>query len=185
MALEQNSVVLFDSSDVETGTAANPLRVDPTGTTPQPVTGTVTANQGTPAVVGNAWPIKVTDGVSTAGIATTAPTANAPGLVVRVAGAISVTFSQPATGTVTSVSVTSTTTATTLLAANANRLGASFWNDGAQVVYVRLSAGATTALFTVRISNKGFYELQFPAYTGIVTGIVAAGVAVVLVTELT
>jgi hypothetical protein len=183
MALEQNSIVLFDSSDTEVGTAANPLRIDPTGATTQPVSGTVTANQGTPALVANAWPIKVTDGAQTATVLTTAPTANSPGLVVRIAGAISVTFSQPNTGTVTSVSVT--TAVTTVLAANANRLGASFWNNGANVVYIRLSAGATTALFTVRISNKGFYELQFPAYTGVVTGITAAGAAVVLVTELT
>jgi hypothetical protein len=179
MALEQNSTVLFNSSDVEVGTAGTPLRIDPTGSTEQPV------GQGTPAAVASAWPIKVTDGATTATVLTTAPTANSPGLVVRIAGTISVTFTQPSTGTVTSVSVTSTTAAITLLAANANRLGASFWNDGANLVYVRLSAGATTALFTVRISNKGFYELQFPAYTGIVTAIVAAGAATVLCTELT
>jgi hypothetical protein len=143
----------------------------------------VTANQGTPAVVANAWPILVTDGANTAVVTTTAPAANAAGLVVRVAGTISTTIAQPSTGTVTSVSVG--TTVVTALAANTNRLGASFWNNGAQSVYLRLSAGATTALFTVRISNKGFYELQFPAYTGVVTAITAAGTATLLVTELT
>lgn len=34
----------------------------------QPVSGTVTANQGSPAAVANAWPIKVSDGVNTAGL---------------------------------------------------------------------------------------------------------------------
>lgn len=183
MALEQNSTVLYDSSDVEVGTAANPLRIDPTGTTTQPVSGTVTANQGTPAIVANAWPILVTDGINTAVVTTTAPAANAAGLVVRIAGSVAVSFTQPGTGTVTSVTVG--TTVVTALAANTNRLGASFWNNGGQSVYLRLSAGATTALFTVRISNKGFYELQFPAYTGIVSAIVAAGTATLLVTELT
>lgn len=183
MALEQNSVVLYNSADTEIGTAANPIRIDPTGTTTQPVSGTVTANQGAAAAVAGAWPILVTDGANTAVVTTTAPAANAAGLVVRIAGAISVTFSQPATGTVTSVTVG--TTVVTALAANTNRLGASFWNDGAARVFLRLSAGATTALFTVRISSKGFYELQFPAYTGVVTAITAAGTATLLVTELT
>lgn len=34
----------------------------------QPVSGTVTANQGTPAAIANAWPIKLTDGTDTADI---------------------------------------------------------------------------------------------------------------------
>lgn len=51
------------------GTATNPVRVDPTGTTAQPITdngasltvdGTVTANQGTAAAGSGAWPIAVT-----------------------------------------------------------------------------------------------------------------------------
>jgi hypothetical protein len=175
--LEQNSTVLYNSADTEVGTAAAPLRIDPTGGTEQPV------SQGTAAAVAAAWPILVTDGANTAVVTTTAPAANAAGLVVRVAGTIATTIAQPSTGTVTSVSVG--TTVVTALAANTNRLGASFWNDGAQNVYLRLSAGATTALFTVRISNKGFYELQFPSYTGIVTAITAAATATLLVTELT
>jgi hypothetical protein len=183
MALEQQSMTLYNSSDVEVGTAAAPLRVDPTGTTTQPVSGTVTANQGTAAVVANAWPILVSNGVINAAVLTSAPAANAAGLVVRIAGTIAVAFAQPTTGTTTAVAVT--TAVTTALALNTARLGASFWNDGAQNVYLRLAAAATVALFTVRISNKGFYELSFPAYTGIVTAICAAASATLLVTELT
>lgn len=65
---------------------SNPLRIDPTGTTAQPitdnggsitvdgtvavsnfpatqtVTGTVTANQGTPNSIGNSWPVEISDG---------------------------------------------------------------------------------------------------------------------------
>lgn len=50
-----------------------------------PVTGTVTGNQGTPAVVGNAWPIKVTDGADIAEIrpVSSTPTYTAdPALVI-------------------------------------------------------------------------------------------------------
>lgn len=43
----------------EIGTATNPVRVDPTGTTTQPVSGTVTANQGTPNTLANRWPVLI------------------------------------------------------------------------------------------------------------------------------
>jgi hypothetical protein len=45
----QGPVVLRSSSGVEVGTSANPLRTNPTGSTTQPVSGTVTAAQGTAA----------------------------------------------------------------------------------------------------------------------------------------
>ena len=183
MSLTNAYTVLYDSSDVETGTATNPLRVDPTGTTPQPVTGTVTANQGTPAAVANAWPILVTDGVDTAEVVNAAPGAGAFGLVVRIAGTVPTTFAQPATSTVTSVALTNVVA--TILAANANRLGAILWNDGAQQAYVKLGTGATTASFTVRLANKSEWEIPFPVYTGAITGITASGGATILATELT
>lgn len=46
------------------GTALNPLRTNPTGGTAQPVSGTVTGNQGTAAALASAWPVKVTDGTN-------------------------------------------------------------------------------------------------------------------------
>lgn len=47
------------------GTSTNPIRTDPTGTTTQPVNGTVTSNQGTPNTLANRWPVIVTDGTNT------------------------------------------------------------------------------------------------------------------------
>lgn len=182
MSLTNAYTVLYDSNDVETGTAANPLRVDPTGTTPQPVTGTVTANQGTAAAVAGAWPILVTDGTDTAEVVNAAPGAGAFGLVVRVAGSISTTTAQPATGTITSVNVAVATT--TILAANANRMGAILYNqDG--MTFVALAAGATSANYTVRLTANSYYEVPFPVYTGIITGSASAGTNTVLATELT
>ena len=90
---------------VEAGTTANPLRTDPVGTTPQPISGTVTADQGTPAALADKWPVqvtdgtnvmptmdvaaragfeKITDGTNTAAVkaASTAPAATDPALVV-------------------------------------------------------------------------------------------------------
>ncbi len=50
---------------VEFGTSSDPVRIDPTGTTTQPVSGTITANQGSSAALSSAWPVKVTDGTNT------------------------------------------------------------------------------------------------------------------------
>lgn len=183
MSLTNAYTVLYNSSDTETGTATTPLRVDPTGSTTQPVSGTVTANQGTAAAVASAWPILVTDGVDTAEIVNAAPGAGAFGLVVRVAGSITTTVAQPTTGTTTSVALS--TVVATVIASNANRLGAILWNDGAQFAYVRLAAGATTALFTARLANKSEWELPYPVYTGIITAITSTGTATMLATELT
>jgi hypothetical protein len=183
MSLTNAYTVLYNSADVETGTAANPLRIDPTGTTTQPVSGTVTANQGTAAAVASAWPILVTDGVDTAEVVNAAPGAGAFGLVVRVAGSITTTIAQPATSTVTSVALS--TVVATVLASNANRLGAILWNNGAQQAYVKLGAAATTASFTARLANQSEWEIPFPVYTGIITAITAVGTATMLATELT
>lgn len=184
MPLENRGTVLYNTSDTEVGTSGNPLRIDPTGTTTQPVSGTVTADQGTAAAVAGAWPILVTDGTDTAEVTNTTPGAGAQGLVVRIAGSVDVSFTRPATSTITSVSVT--TSSTSILASNANRLGATIWNDDAGIsVYVKLGATASTASFTVRLSGKSFYELQTPVYSGAIDGITATSTATVLATELT
>jgi len=46
---------LRNTAGTETGTSTTPLRTDPTGTTTQPVSGTVTANQGTKLGSGSGW----------------------------------------------------------------------------------------------------------------------------------
>jgi hypothetical protein len=183
MSLTNAYAVLYTSGDVETGTAANPLRVDPTGSTTQPVSGTVTANQGTAAVVANAWPTLVTDGTDTAEVVNAAPGAGAFGLVVRIAGSITTTVAQPTTGTTTSVALS--VVVATILALNASRLGAILYNLGTARTYVRLAAGATAVLFTVSLARDSEWELPYPVYTGIITGITGAGTATMLATELT
>ena len=74
-----------------------------------------------------------------------------------------------------------------LAAANADRLGLAIYNNGTRNLFVRLAAGpATTANFTVRLRRNDYFELPFPAYTGIITGIwQAAGGGTAQVTELT
>lgn len=167
MSLEEGTVTLIDSSDAEIGVTGNPLF----------------QAQSTAAAVSGAWPILVTDGTDTAAVvSSSAAAAGADGLVVYLGEEdITVTFARPTTCTTTSVGITSG--GETALASNAARLAAFIWNDGAANVFIRLAAGATAIAYTVRISNNAFYEIQFPAYTGIITGITAAGTATLLVTE--
>lgn len=122
MAYEQNSIVLFDSLDAETGVVGNPLFV-----------------------------------VSTPRPATTSVVTSVAGSVVNV----------------------------TLLAVNASRLGATFYNDSNARLFLKLGATATTASFTVRIGSQDYFEVPF-SYTGIIDGIwapVASGF--VVITEFT
>jgi hypothetical protein len=58
------------ASPGERGIVGSPLRVDPTGTTTQPVNGTVTANQGTAAAQANRWPAFLSDGTNGVGTTT-------------------------------------------------------------------------------------------------------------------
>jgi hypothetical protein len=92
--------------------------------------------------------------------------------------------SQPATGA--STAVASGTGAVTILAANANRIGATVFNDDANILYLLLGAGTvTTSLYTAQIPTNGYYEVPF-GFTGILTGLWAAdGSGSARVTEIT
>lgn len=92
---------------VEAGTSSDPLRVDPTGTTTQPVSGTVTANIGTSGslaldstLTGGTQQTKITDGTNVASVkaASTAAVATDKAVVVAVSpnNAVAVTQSTAA-----------------------------------------------------------------------------------------
>ncbi len=76
----------------------------------------------------------------------------------------------PPAGTSPHTNVASSLTVVTLLAANANRLGASIYNDSNGRVRVKMGAGASLTSFTKRLSPHEFFPVPF-AYTGIITGI--------------
>ena len=93
-----------------------------------------------------------------------------------------VNLSKAATATVTPVP--SAVTATTLLAANAARLGAAFFNDSTALLYLKWGAAPSTASYTVKVAAGQYYELPGPfVYSGIVTGVWAAANGNVLTTE--
>lgn len=77
----------FGAPAEETVRVVGSITTEP-GAGTQTVSGTVTANQGTPAAVANSWPIKVSDGVDTADVAL--PGANiGAGLVVSTGAIVS------------------------------------------------------------------------------------------------
>lgn len=79
--------------------------------------------------------------------------------------------SRSATGTTTSVADSASNQ--TILASNANRLGATIYNDSTVALYLKLGATATTSSFSVKIAPEGYYEVPC-GYTGIIDGIWAS-----------
>ncbi len=94
-----------------------------------------------------------------------------------------VTFSTSATGTITSV--VSAASSTQLLASNASRKGAYFYNDSTAILYLALATSASTTAYTVQIPANGFFEIpSYPIFTGAVFGIWSAANGNVRITEL-
>jgi hypothetical protein len=101
------------------------------------------------------------------------------------AGSATVGFlANPSTGTITSPALS--LTSFTVLAANALRRGATFFNDSSNVLYLALAATASTTAYTVQVIPGWAYELPGPhIYSGIVTGIALTATGSVRVTEMT
>lgn len=94
----------------------------------------------------------------------------------------------PATGTITSVN--DAATSTTILASNANRKGATFFNESTAILYLALSdTTASTTVYSVQIPAGGYFELPVcdgGVYTGSIAGIWASDAAgAARITELT
>lgn len=93
----------------------------------------------------------------------------------------------PRAATATITSVNDSATNATLLSANANRLGATIYNDSDQALYVKLGTTATATDFTVKLAAGGYFELPGPTvYSGRIDGIWASdSTGAARVTELT
>lgn len=101
------------------------------------------------------------------------------------AGSISITPVKSTTLTPTQVTVPATTNGILILAANANRLGATISNPGTVPVYIQQSATGVTVANGFGIPGGSSYNIDEPLYTGAIYGIVATGTQVVTVVELT
>lgn len=84
--------------------------------------------------------------------------------------------------TPTQSSVASSATNVTVLALNANRLGATVYNDSTQILYLKLGATASTTSHTIQMAAGSYYEVPF-AYTGIIDGLWASANGNARVTE--
>lgn len=81
--------------------------------------------------------------------------------------------------------VSSDTSAVTLLAENAARVGFIVHNDSSAVLYVKFGASASSTDYTIKLAAAGTYECpSYPVYVGLVTGIWAAANGHARVTEL-
>lgn len=87
------------------------------------------------------------------------------------------------TGTATCSNVSAAASDTSLLAANANRVWASIFNDSASVVYVKLGTGASSSSFTVTLMRGDYWEVP-PCYTGPVNGYWQAATGSARLTEI-
>jgi hypothetical protein len=109
-------------------------------------------------------------------------------LLVKInASGATVTTKETTSATATNTNVASSATSVTILASNANRLGATVFNDSTQVLYLNLAGNTASATnYTVQLGPNNYYEL--PAahlYTGAITGIWASANGNARVTELT
>jgi hypothetical protein len=155
---------------------------------------TIDAPVGTPAFV------RLSDGAATL-IGQKAMTASIPVVIasdqsaVPVSGSVTATVaSTTITGTVTTketraatpaqTSVSVTASNTSVLASNANRLGATIYNEGSAICYLKLGATASLTSYTLQIASGGYYEVPF-AYTGAIDGITSASTAQLRITEVT
>jgi hypothetical protein len=88
--------------------------------------------------------------------------------VASVAGTVTTKELRAATPTVTTVA--DTASSTTLLASNANRLGATIANDSSAVLYVKFGTTASATDYTARLVRYAYLEVPFN-YTGRIDGI--------------
>lgn len=93
---------------------------------------------------------------------------------VNPSGALAVSATVTGCTTGTNSSVSDSASSVTILASNANRLGATISNDSSAALYLLLgSTSASTTNYSARITQYGYYEVPF-GYTGQINGIWAS-----------
>jgi hypothetical protein len=63
-------------------------------------------------------------------------------------------------------------------------LGGSVCNESSEFLYLKFGTGVSSTSFSVKLPPRAFYELNFPQYTGVITGVwKSAGAGAALITE--
>jgi hypothetical protein len=175
------------------GTSSHPVRNDPTGTTTQPVSGTVTANAGTNL---NTSALALESGGNLQTLAGGVSSSLYQENLSKIAGNSVSTDSgtsgsgtqriiQAGAATGTKSNVASSASSVTILASNTSRKGAVIYNDSTQILYLDLSGGtASNSSYSVQVPAQGYFELPGPTiYNGAITGIWASANGNARVTE--
>ncbi len=118
-------------------------------------------------------------GTANAGVVTIQGIASMTPILATITPTTSTTF------TPTQVTVPATTNGILILAANANRKGATISNPSGLAVYTGSSATGLTISNGFAIPAGTAYNIDKPLYTGAIYGIIATGTQVVTVVELT
>lgn len=104
---------------------------------------------------------------------------------ITVDGTVAVTNALETIASASLSSVSSSATTVSLLASNASRKGAYFFNESTQVLYLKFGTTASATSYTAQLSPNAFYEMPpRPIYTGAIDGIWAAANGAVRITEL-
>lgn len=80
--------------------------------------------------------------------------------------------------------IAASATSVTILALNAQRRGATIYNDSTATLYLKLGATASSTSFTVKMLADDYFEVPF-WYTGVIDGIWASATGSARVTEVT
>lgn len=104
---------------------------------------------------------------------------------VSIAATVTTQATRSGAGASTQPSIATTAGGTTVLASNANRLGASVRNDGSNDVFMLLGSGTVSStVYTTKMSPGAYFEVPY-GYTGIITGIAVTAAVTLRVTEYT
>lgn len=131
----------------------------------QPISGTVTGNQGSPNTPANSWPVEVTDGTNVLGTS---------------AHPLQTISAVASTSTV--IQITSTGSNQVLLASNANRKKAILYFTSG-IWSIKLGAGASSTSFTYQ-SNTANTTIEVTNWNGEIDAICTTSGKLVNVTEL-
>lgn len=164
-----------------------------------PATQVVSGSNWTPTITGS---VKLTEGVSIAGSVSVGnfpatQTISGSNWIPTVTGSVrlsdpvavsnfpanqAITF--PSNSTPMMTSVTGSLSSQILLAANASRKMATFFNDSpSSTLFLALANNASTDLYTVRLGPGAMYELPIPVYSGVITAVGTATTGSTKVTE--
>lgn len=170
-----------DQTGAQSGIASNPLRIDPTGTTTQPVSGTVTT---TPPANASTNITEVGGAALSEGQKTSA--ASIPVVIASDQSSIAVTSTPPTPpSTATLTNVASSATSVSILASQVGRKKFFITNLSTSSLYLAFAATASPTAFTILLPAGGSYESALYDYTGAISGIWSSANGFAYVTEVT